>query len=1469
MKQTPHTITRQIFDFEIEDQKDAHQIQNRISQLFRDHLQIAIEQVLDELSLADHIFQFDRIELDLGELPFRSFEATCIKEIPQLLKKVLTEKINQIHLPTTQLKKSGQKILLHQSKIQTLIHFLQYGSLPENTTISEQSMEELFLILLEKYPKALEQNLKRIASNPNTLTRITLQFSPKIQKKLLQILAPQQTLFIESFSHQLERTFSQYTQTTDHQAFQNKLNLTILQYLLLKKSLVFDQKNFKQYLTSQLIPATEQYQQTLPLNLDNQTTFPELYKNSQTYTMGEESAEDSPPREGEGVGKVQLTPHVKHSLYNSQKHTIENKNQQKLPLNQNNPITPTEEPNEQQETIANENPQSLLKQNQQNNLPSLEGEQENKLESSQNLPNNDSTTPQSKEPKNETPPIKENNKKLQKETAQQKSPLKQNNQHNLPSLEGEEENKLDSPQNLPNNDSTTPQSKEPKNEPPLTKNQSPNSKSTLNQTPQITPTEETKEQQQTIETTQQKSPLKQNQKDTLPSLEGEQENKLESSQNLPNNDSTTPQSKEPKNETPLTKEDNKEPQKENTQTKLVDAQTKNQDTLTKLTDAQTKNQDTLTKLTDAQTKNQDTLTKLTDAQTKNQDTLTKLKDAQTKNQDTLTKLTDAQTKNQDTLTKLTDAQTKNQDTLTKNEDTLTKNQYALTKENDDQTEGKTLISPQSQPKTLQITLKNITQSLPILKDWLKTFISTPNTTLQSDPTQQKYIRKILQTQPIQPLITQLTQLQKATNLPQLPQTPATQKLMKSIQQPPTHKTYLALESWANETHAPISPKKEPTPSPIIYQRLTTLRNQLNALTKTLNSLPEGQQPPTIQSQIDTLTQSIAQLQQTLTPQTPETSPSPPNTQEPTPKTLKNLIHHLLIFQKLPWWTPKTITQTQLLKTLAQYIQLNPRQAHYILRKLKQQADNPYKQQTIASNLQNLLSEKSLQKWIEQALPKFIPFIQNLIQFFAEFDQFLADNHPTHWKTVTYTLSINQIRRFTFEAILQSSPNETSFNPQKHFEYTLKRIFAHTSLSPKRTKQLLTEFLFAPAQKTKAAFTPMRFFLRTVAPTPLNTLSPPPTLPQTPTLSLENWQYFLSHFSLPTDLGSISFPSFINALKILLKTQPKETLKSLYRYASTPQAHQRLISLLPEAIFTQFLTIRFPNQADEVLRFIKDAHILLADSPTQPLTSAIRHTQILRLLFTHKPKAFTPLRFIQAAVSHTARSQGIQPTTSITQLLERLPNRRAQLQNPDAFNAALLFLQQQTRAQAPQTPAFSLKIPYKKPPKTPARTYYINNAGIVLLNPFINLYFQRLKLMTPLRKFLSPEHAQRAAHYLQVLATKDAASPEHELLFNKLLCGLPLDQPIIRSIDPKPEELELANGLLKHFISQWKKMKNSSVDGLRGGFFIRKGKLTHAQTGKWILRVEQKPYDILLDSLPWSFNLIKLPCMEKPLYVEWR
>ncbi len=159
------------------------------------------------------------------------------------------------------------------------------------------------------------------------------------------------------------------------------------------------------------------------------------------------------------------------------------------------------------------------------------------------------------------------------------------------------------------------------------------------------------------------------------------------------------------------------------------------------------------------------------------------------------------------------------------------------------------------------------------------------------------------------------------------------------------------------------------------------------------------------------------------------------------------------------------------------------------------------------------------------------------------------------------------------------------------------------------------------------------------------------------------------------------------------------------------------------------------------------------------------------------------------------------------------------------------------------------------------------AGLVLLHPFLNMFFETVGLVKN-RRFKNEWSRRKAAALLYYLATGEADAPEYELVLPKLLCAIPLHQPIDRDIELSEEDKSEADDMLKAAIDNWGALGSTSPDGLRGNFLVRDGKLTRTDAGWW-LQVEAQSYDLLLDRLPWGINMVKLPWMEDMLLVEWR
>lgn len=173
---------------------------------------------------------------------------------------------------------------------------------------------------------------------------------------------------------------------------------------------------------------------------------------------------------------------------------------------------------------------------------------------------------------------------------------------------------------------------------------------------------------------------------------------------------------------------------------------------------------------------------------------------------------------------------------------------------------------------------------------------------------------------------------------------------------------------------------------------------------------------------------------------------------------------------------------------------------------------------------------------------------------------------------------------------------------------------------------------------------------------------------------------------------------------------------------------------------------------------------------------------------------------------------------------------------------------------------------KKGQHTKLADLFVKNVGVVILAPYLLPFFQNLKLVSQ-RKFSSEEDKEKAIKILCYLATGGFECTEDELSFFKILCGHPLGMPIDINRTLPSHFYQEAESLLESILEHWTVMKGSSSDALRETFLSRGGKLVD-QAEYYLLKVENKGVDILLDKIPWTFRTVKLPWMPKSLLVEW-
>ncbi|MCF2218343.1 hypothetical protein H9Q08_03415 [Chryseobacterium sp. PS-8] len=161
--------------------------------------------------------------------------------------------------------------------------------------------------------------------------------------------------------------------------------------------------------------------------------------------------------------------------------------------------------------------------------------------------------------------------------------------------------------------------------------------------------------------------------------------------------------------------------------------------------------------------------------------------------------------------------------------------------------------------------------------------------------------------------------------------------------------------------------------------------------------------------------------------------------------------------------------------------------------------------------------------------------------------------------------------------------------------------------------------------------------------------------------------------------------------------------------------------------------------------------------------------------------------------------------------------------------------------------------------------YVQNAGLVLIHPFMKTFFEHCDLLDKKTNQLSDP--ELGAHLLHYIATGRINAPEYDMIFEKFLCNIPLHQPINRHIKLTRKHKTQVKNLIESVQHNWSAMKTSSAELLQNEFFQRPGKLVFSNHD-CTLTVERKTQDILLERLSWGIGLVKLPWKDQFMFVNW-
>lgn len=169
---------------------------------------------------------------------------------------------------------------------------------------------------------------------------------------------------------------------------------------------------------------------------------------------------------------------------------------------------------------------------------------------------------------------------------------------------------------------------------------------------------------------------------------------------------------------------------------------------------------------------------------------------------------------------------------------------------------------------------------------------------------------------------------------------------------------------------------------------------------------------------------------------------------------------------------------------------------------------------------------------------------------------------------------------------------------------------------------------------------------------------------------------------------------------------------------------------------------------------------------------------------------------------------------------------------------------------------------------------INNAGMLLLQFFIPRMCRMANYLgEDVRHFKDENSKIRAIFLLQYLVYgEEKEYSEGELYLNKILVGLNESTPLPRSCKLNKEEIGIVEDMVVMVKRMWDKVKHTSDIALRQAFFQREGVVTYETDRgmlRWIIEVKERAYDVLLDSLPWSYAMYRYPWRDEIIEVRWR
>ena len=332
-------------------------------------------------------------------------------------------------------------------------------------------------------------------------------------------------------------------------------------------------------------------------------------------------------------------------------------------------------------------------------------------------------------------------------------------------------------------------------------------------------------------------------------------------------------------------------------------------------------------------------------------------------------------------------------------------------------------------------------------------------------------------------------------------------------------------------------------------------------------------------------------------------------------------------------------------------------------------------------------------------------------------------------------------------------------------------------------------------------------------------------------------------------------------------------KQILGFLRDSNFRKRLIDTLPVDHLSDILSTIDASKTQLIFKFQKDIIVLFDHLPLSKgeknYCSFYALDRLIDFFFTQKVQSKeVQSKFVIGFFKDLFSKRRFSNENNLLQL-EQIPFSLLKTIRKEDLESAINKISKPQIAQTSDEEKFSDEAASRSPlnsDKGLDESIEITHVGVILFWPFLQIFFKEMGLIEN-QKFKDEFSCWKAIHLLHYLVTGEQEAEEHELLIHKILCNVALSEFVPMSFELTDLEKEECDHLVQTVIDQWSILKKSSIEGFRNSFLKRDG-ILQMNGRDYMIQVERKSFDIILEKLSWGISNIKHPWNNYLIQVEW-